>query len=797
AAAEAAGPYLTEALRWLADDETREAGSTGPPIAGAAAPDAGAPDRARVLVVDDNADMREYLARLLAPEYQVAAAVDGVAALAAARRSPPELIVTDVMMPRLDGFGLLAEVRSDPALAGVPVLVLSARAGQEAAVEGLGAGADDYLTKPFAATELLARVRALIRMTRLRRGEASWRAALVASLRDGFFVVDSERRVVEVNDAFADILGYGRDGLPYLPPQPWWPDPATDPEAHALVAEASAAHTSGELEIPCVHRDGHRVWVQAVFSEVTDPQTGRVAQVGTLRDVTAARAAAQRARELADEQLRVADAAVALLAENTDAVVARHDADGRYRYVSPSAFRLTGWRPDQLVGRNPLEYLHPDDRDAAAAAIARLADGPAAEVLMRFRHAEGHHVWVETRARLVTDPDTGDVEIHTVSRDVHARVLAEQQLERFRATAEQTSDVVGMAGADGMTIYLNPAGRALFGLPRDGDVGDLHVTRYITDGVREPLARALAEAAEHGVWAGETEFADRDGEPVPVSQVITAHRDHRGDVAYFSTIARDLRPQRAAEREIHAERERYRTLVAQAPTGIFLADPAGNNVYVNDRLVEIAGRAAAQARGAGWAEHVHPEDRAEVTESWSRAVATGTGWSQEYRAVRPDGRQLWVTATARPLRGPDGAVSGFLGVYTDVTERRDAERAREQAAADRAARAASDTAAARMNALVGGLAAIVWEADAQTWEPTFVSERAVELLGYPTHRWVGDSAFWQSLVHPDDRERVARVCREHTAAGRDYALDYRMVAADGRIVWLRDVVHVVTDPDGT
>jgi signal transduction histidine kinase/DNA-binding response OmpR family regulator len=122
----------------------------------------------RILVVDDNADMRDYLRQLLA-SWRVETAPDGAAALAAAQASPPDLIVTDVMMPRLDGFELLRALRADARTRAIPVLMLSARAGEEARVSGLSAGADDYITKPFAARELTARVRSLLALARARR----------------------------------------------------------------------------------------------------------------------------------------------------------------------------------------------------------------------------------------------------------------------------------------------------------------------------------------------------------------------------------------------------------------------------------------------------------------------------------------------------------------------------------------------------------------------------------------------------------------------------------------------------
>ena len=113
------------------------------------------------------------------------------------------------MMPRLDGLELVAALRADPRTAAVPVLLLSARAGQEASIEGLQAGADDYLVKPFAAAELLARVRANIELARLRNHHARWRTALVDSLQEAFFVCDEHGAVIEINAAFTDILGYG------------------------------------------------------------------------------------------------------------------------------------------------------------------------------------------------------------------------------------------------------------------------------------------------------------------------------------------------------------------------------------------------------------------------------------------------------------------------------------------------------------------------------------------------------------------------------------------------------------
>ncbi|EJL34693.1 PAS domain S-box [Caulobacter sp. AP07] len=171
-----ASAYVAEALRWLPDADLQ-----GHEATEATAPIDGQP---RVVLADDNADMRGYVKRLLEDGgYQVEAVANGQAALAAVQRGPPpDLVLSDVMMPELDGFGLLAALRADPAQEGLLVILLSARAGEEARVEGLAAGADDYLVKPFSARELRARVDGAVKLARQRREAAKREQDLGARL---------------------------------------------------------------------------------------------------------------------------------------------------------------------------------------------------------------------------------------------------------------------------------------------------------------------------------------------------------------------------------------------------------------------------------------------------------------------------------------------------------------------------------------------------------------------------------------------------------------------------------------
>lgn len=165
-----AAAYVLEAASWAGEGSDFPAASGGENLAFGPAVKASGE---LVLLADDNRDMRDYVERLLVTAgYRVKSVADGAEALAAAKADEPALVLSDVMMPRLDGFSLLTAIRNDAELSHLPVILLSARAGKEAQIEGLRAGADDYLSKPFSSPELLARVASNIQLAQARRETA-------------------------------------------------------------------------------------------------------------------------------------------------------------------------------------------------------------------------------------------------------------------------------------------------------------------------------------------------------------------------------------------------------------------------------------------------------------------------------------------------------------------------------------------------------------------------------------------------------------------------------------------------
>lgn len=374
--------YVEEALSWLSPDASTDLGRPTPIASGQAV---------CILLADDNADMRNYARRLLLQNgYDVVSVGDGAQALEAARRRVPDLIVTDVMMPNLDGFGLLHAVRSDERLKSVPVVMLSARAGEEARVEGIQAGADDYLVKPFAGAELLARIAARLEIARVRgaseaavrqseeryrafvtqSAEAIWRfevdppVSTALTSTEQIDYVYQHAYLAECNDAMARMYGYqsaneivGARLGDFLP--------RSDPNNVAyLNAFIEAGYRLADAESHEVDREGKpRVFLNNLTGIVEDGLLKRA--WGTQRDITE--------RHQLVAQLRESEEKFFLLFQKSafGAVLARLP-DGVFLDVNEAFVRMFGYTREEAIGRTSLELGINPDAKAHARMLAEL-----------------------------------------------------------------------------------------------------------------------------------------------------------------------------------------------------------------------------------------------------------------------------------------------------------------------------------------------------------------------------------------------------------------------------------------
>ncbi|MBV8820429.1 MAG: response regulator [Acidobacteriaceae bacterium] len=292
-----ADTYVEEALRWLAPPAN--AAVSEPDYASDSAFRSGT--RSHVLIADDNADMRDYLRRLLESRYQVTAVSNGSEAFDAAIAKPPDLVLTDVMMPVLDGFELLKRLRAEERTKTLPIILLSARAGEESRVEGLDGGADDYLAKPFTARELLARVDAHLSLARMRRQVNE--ARQVSEARLGL-VLQSTNMVAWEWDPVEDVLTctgdfkrvFGttlsswREGFSLVHPD--------DVVRHRAAVEGAARDGGSYCSEFRIHRadTGELAWLEERATAITDENGRPTRLVGVVMDITE--------RKIAEEDMR-------------------------------------------------------------------------------------------------------------------------------------------------------------------------------------------------------------------------------------------------------------------------------------------------------------------------------------------------------------------------------------------------------------------------------------------------------------------------------------------------------------
>jgi len=294
---ESAIPYVEEALRWLpgtAASSERPRGTTAiADVRGHVSDTA-----ARVLVADDNADMRDYLGRIIGLHYQVEVVGDGSAALERIRSHPPDLVLADVMMPSLDGFGLLAAIRADERIRSLPVILLSARAGEEARIEGLKAGADEYLVKPFSARELLACMASQLQLGRVRRetervlreavAAKAYLAAIVDSAGDAIISKDLNGIIQSCNAAAERLFGYTSAELVGRPVRMLIPNERQS-EEDDILSRLRKGQRVEHFETVRMTKDGRRLDVALTISPVRDDFGTIIGASKIIRDITAVR----------------------------------------------------------------------------------------------------------------------------------------------------------------------------------------------------------------------------------------------------------------------------------------------------------------------------------------------------------------------------------------------------------------------------------------------------------------------------------------------------------------------------
>jgi PAS domain S-box-containing protein len=495
--------FVQEALSWLPghpvdDTESREDLEAADALS---APLLITSSKPRVLLVDDNRDMREYVRRLLNSRFEVTTAENGRQALEKVNQQIPALVLSDVMMPEMDGLQLLAALRENPATSSVPVVLLSARAGEESLIEGMMSGADDYVVKPFTARELLARVEAHIKIASFRREALETEKRLQSELRasereqlrllavmdqstDFIGLADMEGRVLYVNKSARAMMGLGekQDVRQLRIKDFFFPEDVPFLEDVVISTVLREGRWQGEVNFRHF-KTGASISVDYHVFPVNDPQTGEMVGLATVtRDM--------RERKEAEAALRASESRYRVLAELSPQALWTTDKEGQVLYANR---RFLDYAGKQSLPRDPQEYLnlfHEEDRERALAAwMHSVTTGEDFAIDVRLvRAADGAARWWHLRALPLRD-EAGAIERWLgVADDVHEGRMAEQavRIERARLVEMFRQAPAFMAMLRGPEHIFERTNRQYQELIGNRDV------------VGKPMRQALPEAEEQG-----------------------------------------------------------------------------------------------------------------------------------------------------------------------------------------------------------------------------------------------------------------------------------------------------------
>ncbi len=818
--------FVEEALRWLpVEAESQTDGETQ----SVDAMDAVLPSfpstlpsipQARILLADDNSDMREYVRRLLVANYEVEAVADGEAALQAARERPPDLVLSDVMMPKLDGFGLLKALREDERLATMPVILLSARAGEEARVEGLEAGADDYLIKPFSARELLARVRAHLEMTRLRREvEMALRHSekLFRELADNapliIWMTDDQGNNEFVNKAYLTFFGVTPEDVA----ERRWVELVHPDDYKGYVqkfVEVSAARLPFRAEARVRRADGEWRWLDS-YAVPRSTELGHTpGMIGCSSDITE--------RKQAEDAM----GQLAAIVESSDEAIYSNDLNDVIMSWNKGAEKLFGYAAEEVIGKSIMIVIPPDRADEETRVLESVRRGEKIDQYETVRRRkDGALVEISLTVSPLRDKAGKVIGASKIARDITERKRVEQALaegERQQRALYQLADHLHRAQSidDVYTAALDAilsslrCDRAAISLFDDAGVMRFAGWRGLSDGYRkaveahspwkpdkrypEPVCVNDVDLTEiddslkavaKGEGIGALAFIPLVSRGKLIGKLVTyfnaPHGFSDGELALSLTIARQLAfgiERKRAEKLFRQNAAQLALITDTAPVFIAHCDAHARFKFVNKAYAGRFGLTPEDCIGKRVPEVVGEE----AYRSFSQHVESVLrGEPVEFEVEIPYAviGKRFMHCSYAPEFDANGKVVGFVAAITDISARKQAEE-----------KLIATTAKFESVFNQSGIFAAITDLQGYLRE---VNDLALNWCGY-TREQVLHRPFWETPWWRGSEDVKARVraATEQAAAGMVFREELPYWWADGTERMAELAIHPIRDQDG-
>jgi PAS domain S-box-containing protein len=470
-------------------------------------------------------------------------------------------------------------------------------------------------------------------------------------------------------------------------------------------------------------------------------------------------------------------------------------------YISGQIESLSGYRSEEWIADPELwmRVAHPDDRRELAMrpdwpTLLGGHETPANEY--RLVHRDGHVLWVRDIARLVRSADGTPLFWQGVMMDVTEQHQAEDERlrseARYRTLVEQVPGIVYIDTnePDPAPMYVSPQVLELTGYTVDEWMTDrgLWLNAAHPDD-RERLRKEWVSAVgRRAPFSIEYRSLHRDGRVSWFHDSARLVRSDDGKPLFWQGLIQDISDAKRAEEMMSESERRHRTLVEQVPAVVFIDSHEESPIcyYVSPQSTEMLGYRPEEFQNDPtlFFRIIHPDDLDRVAAAWVEAVRHSDSFFCDFRLFRRDGEMLFIREAAVLIRDVDGAPVYWQGLIQDLSDRKRAEdsfRASE----------------ARYRMLVEQVPAVVYEMDPDDERRTlFVSPQVEALFGYSREEWLDQPDIWTELLHPDDREIELAAHDLHNETREPWVQEYRLIASDGRVVWVRDQARLVRDGSG-
>ncbi|HEY6804005.1 MAG TPA: PAS domain S-box protein [Pyrinomonadaceae bacterium] len=615
-------------------------------------------DRGRVLVVDDDQRILDLLVELLIQEgYEVCGARNGSEGFDVALSFEPDVVISDVVMPVLDGLELCRRLKDDERTSYVPVLLISGnRRSDDDGLIGLHAGADDYLQLPFKHDELIVKVARLVERHRI---EKHYRE-LVEQAADIIYTRDMNGYITSINLAGARFFGRSVTDLigRHLSDLVGTASAISDIEESKKYNGATAFRSTYKLR----DATGDERYLESVITVETDRRGNHIGVRGVVRDITD--------RKRTEQALKESEERYRKLIEMSPQAIAVHT-DGNFTYLNPAAVELWGAQSaDELLGRSIFDVVDPGSHQKVRERIERIINeqAPSALTEQKCIRLDGQPIDVEVTG--IPFSYNGKPSVQSVFRDVTEKKRAREAL---KATEARLRTVIGSASlilfaTDNAGVFTVCEGEGLNSLNlKPGELVGRSIFEVYADYPRigQNMRRALA---------GETFTVTVEMHELVFEVRYSPLTDELNNVIGVIGVATDISDQRRVEAVVRESEERYRELFENANDIIYTHDLAGNFTSLNRSGELITGYAREEAALMNIADVIAPEYLTMAREMIAQKATERVSTVYEIDIISKQGRRVRLEVSTR-LIFRDGKAIGIQGIGRDLTERKRSEEA--------------------------------------------------------------------------------------------------------------------------